>query len=84
MNINIFLKKLKKIQNPDEINEDYDNFANFDEYKKEFLLIEKEYIKNGITTVFELGIDKKAFAFWKKMCYTKANKGKSGVSRERN
>lgn len=60
-------KKIKNFQNSDEIDENYENFANFEEYKTEYLKIEKEYIKNGIKTIFELGVDKRAFAFWKKM-----------------
>ena len=76
VNANIFNKidnkfknanKNKKTQKSDEINEDYDNFYNFDDYKKEYLKLEKEYIKNGITTVFEINIDKRCFAFYKKM-----------------
>lgn len=57
----------KIFQNLDEINENYDNFNDFEEYKKEYLEQEKEYIRKGISTIVEMRIDKRAFAFWKKM-----------------
>ena len=43
--------KIKDVQNLDEINDDYENFANFDLYKKEYLKFEKELLKNGISTI---------------------------------
>lgn len=58
---------VKKFQNINEINEEYDNFANYEIYKKEYLKLEKEYIKNGITTIVDIDVDKKEFAFWKKI-----------------
>lgn len=57
----------KKLQNLDEINENYDNFQDYEEYKKEYLELEKEYIKKGIATIVEMKIDRREFAFWKKM-----------------
>lgn len=60
-------KKIKKFQVSADINEDYENFENFEEYKKEYIKLENEYVKNGITTIVELNIDKLQFAFWKKM-----------------
>ena len=60
-------KTIQKIQFSDDIDENYENFENFDAYKNEYLKLEKQYIKNGITTICEIGIDKLAFAFWKKM-----------------
>lgn len=60
-------KLVKNFQNSDEIDENYENFANFEIYKKEYLKYEKEFIKNGIATIFETNIDKKEFAFFKKM-----------------
>ena len=64
-------KKFRTWQNSADIDENYENFANFDDYKKAYLSLEKQYIKNGITTVFDLNIDRKAFAFWKKMAEEK-------------
>lgn len=58
---------VKNFQNTDEINEEYDNFKNYEIYKNEYLKLEKEYIKNGITTIVDINIDKKEFAFWKKI-----------------
>lgn len=60
-------KKIKDIQNFEEINEDYENFSNFELYKKEFLKLEKDFIKKGITTILTTKIGKLEFAFWKKM-----------------
>ena len=60
-------KKIKEIQNSDEINEDYENFANFELYKKEYLKLEKEFIKQGVSTISTTKIGKLEFAFWKKM-----------------
>ena len=64
-------KKIKKFQVSAEIDEDYENFANFEEYKNEYLKLEKQYIKNGISTIIETNIDKLQFAFWKKMAEEK-------------
>lgn len=73
---NIFGKIDKKIknakyfnnsQNFNEIDENYENFPNFEIYKNEYFEIEKEILSRGITTVVELGLDDRAFAFWKKM-----------------
>ena len=60
-------KKIQKIQFSDDIDENYENFENFEAYKTEYFKLEKQYIKNGITTICEKNIDKLAFAFWKKM-----------------
>ncbi len=60
-------KKIKKFQVSADIDENYENFSNFEEYKTEYLALEKQYIKNGITTIVETNIDKLQFAFWKKM-----------------
>ncbi len=57
----------KKFQNSSEIGENYDNFQDFEIYKNEYLELEKEYVRNGITTIIETKIDKREFAFWKKM-----------------
>ena len=59
--------KIKDVQNLDEINDDYENFANFDLYKKEYLKFEKELLKNGISTIATTKIGKLEFAFWKKI-----------------
>ena len=64
-------KKIKKIQVSADIDENYENFANFEDYKKEYLILEKQYIKNGISTIVEKNIDKLQFAFWKKMAEEK-------------
>lgn len=76
LNANVFEKIDKKIknanqdkifQNSDEIDENYENFSDFQIYKKEYKELEKDYIKNGIATIIETKIDKREFAFWKKM-----------------
>lgn len=60
-------KKGRNYQISDDIDENYENFANFEDYKQEYLRLEKEILKNGISTILEKNIDKKSFAFWKKM-----------------
>lgn len=60
-------KKGKNFQISADINENYDNFANFEEYKKEYIKTEKKLIAQGVTTISEIDIDRKEFAFWKKM-----------------
>lgn len=60
-------KKGRNFQISSDINENYDNFLNYDEYKNEFLNIQNYLIAAGIGTVFEMNLDKKAFAFWKKI-----------------
>lgn len=45
----------------------YENFSHFDAYKKEFLKIQENLLKRGITTVQEMGVTKRAFAFWKRL-----------------
>lgn len=62
---------VKNFQNSDEIDENYENFANFEIYKKEYLKLEKEYLKKGIATIVETNVEKKCFAFFKKMCEEK-------------
>jgi hypothetical protein len=47
--------------------ENYEKFDNFDVYLKEFLVIQEAYLKNGITTICEMNIDSRSFAFWKKL-----------------
>lgn len=64
------LKNAKKdnfLENNSEIDLNYEKFNNFDAYKTEFLEIQKEFLKNGITTVFEMNICSKEFTFWKKI-----------------
>lgn len=64
------LKNAKKdnfLENNAEIDLNYEKFDNFDVYKTEFLEIQKEFLKNGITTVFEMNICSKEFTFWKKL-----------------
>ena len=60
-------KKIKEIQNPDEIDENYENFANYEVYKKEYLKLEKEFIKKGVTTIIWTKIGKLEFAFLKQI-----------------
>ena len=60
-------KKIKEIQNSDDIDENYENFANFEEYKKEYIKLEKEFIKNGISTIIWTKIGKVEFAFLKQI-----------------
>ena len=60
-------KKLKNIEIFDEKDENYENFANFEIYKKEFLKLQEEFLKHGITTIQELNITPAEFVFWKKM-----------------
>ena len=58
------------IENYDKNDENYEKFDNFEVYKNEFLNIQDELIKMGITTVQELGINQIQFAFWKKLSET--------------
>lgn len=55
------------IEDLTEIDENYDKFSNYDIYKDEFFKIQNEYISNGITTIFEMGVTNKEFIFWKKL-----------------
>lgn len=57
----------RNFQISDDINENYENFANYEEYKSEFLKEQERILSCGIATIFELGLDKKSFAFWKKI-----------------
>lgn len=64
------LKNAKKdnfLENNDEIDENFYNFNNYEEYKKEFLEIQKELIKQGISTVQEINVCSKEFTFWKRL-----------------
>ena len=60
-------KKFKTWQNSADIDENYENFANFEIYKKEFLKLQEEFLKHGITTIQELNITPAEFVFWKKI-----------------
>lgn len=60
-NLNDFL------ENNDEIDLNYEKFVNYEKYKNEFLEIQKDFLSNGITTVFEMNICSKEFTFWKKL-----------------
>lgn len=60
-------KKGRNFQISSDINEDYDNFANYEDYKKEFLLLQEELLGKGVGTIVELNLDRKGFAFWKKI-----------------
>ena len=60
-------KKIKDVQNFNEINDDYENFANFELYKKEYLKFEKELLKKGVSTIATTKVGKLEFAFWKKI-----------------
>ena len=60
-------KKLKNIEIFDENDENYEKFANFEIYKKEFLKLQEEFLRCGITTIQELNITPAEFVFWKKM-----------------
>ena len=60
-------KKIKDVQNSNEINDDYENFANFELYKKEYLKFEKELMKKGVSTIATTKVGKLEFAFWKKI-----------------
>lgn len=55
------------LENNEEIDENYDKFVNYEEYKKEFLKIQDEYILRGITTIQEIDVCSKEFTFWKKI-----------------
>ena len=55
------------IQIIEEDDENYEKFDNFDKYKDEYKKIEKQLIKKGVSTIVELGIEKKEFCFWKMM-----------------
>lgn len=80
LNVNVFdlieqrlknAKKEKYIENNDNIDENYEIFCNFDIYKKEFLNLQKQFLKAGITTIQELYLSAKEFVFWKKLAEEK-------------
>lgn len=60
-------KKERKLENNADFDENYDRFDNYTAYKTEFLKLQKEYLKRGITTIQELYIGSKEFTFWKKL-----------------
>lgn len=60
-------KKITEVQKPEEINEDYENFANYEAYKKEYLKLEKEFMKQGVSTIILTKIGKVEFAFLKQI-----------------
>ena len=55
------------LENNSEIDLNYDKFVNLEKYKTEFLKIQDEFLKRGITTIFEYGLTNKEFIFWKKL-----------------
>lgn len=59
--------KEKLIVSNEDIDENYENFPNYETYKKEFVKLQKQLIKLGVGTVKELFVSIKAFAFWKKL-----------------
>lgn len=60
-------KKIKDIQKPEDIDENYENFANYEAYKKEYLKLEKEFMKQGVSTIIFTKIGKVEFAFLKQI-----------------
>ncbi len=76
LNLNIYLlieerlknaKKDKFIEKEVKNNENYEKFINFDNYEKEFLKIQDELLKAGVTTVQENICSVQEFCFWKKV-----------------
>ena len=59
--------KEKFIEKTAENDENYEKFDNFDKYKKEFLIIQDEFLKLGITTIQEKISSREEFVFWKKI-----------------
>ena len=59
--------KFKNLEFFDEKDENYENFANFEIYKEEFLKLQEQFLSYGITTIQELNITPAEFIFWKKM-----------------
>lgn len=59
------------VEKEHENDENFEIFENFDLYKETFLSLQNEYIKNGITTIFEMNVTKKSFVFWKKLAQEK-------------
>ena len=64
-------KKFKYLELYDEKDEDFENFANFDVYKEEFLKIQDELLEFGVTTIQEFNMASSEFIFWKKMAEKK-------------
>ena len=60
-------KPTKKTQKNEDLSEDFEKFCNFEKYLKEFLQIQEELIKNGITTILEQKLSRDGFVFWKKV-----------------
>ena len=57
----------KFIEKSAENDENYEKFSNFKHYKKEFLLIQNELLKLGLTTIQEKISSREEFVFWKKI-----------------
>ncbi len=57
----------KFIEKTAENDENYEKFENFETYKKEFLIIQDEFLKLGITTIQEKISSREEFVFWKKI-----------------
>lgn len=83
LNLSIFEKiennlknanKTKFIEKDSENDESYEIFSNYDVYKKEFLKIQEDFLKLGITTIQENIISKQEFVFWKKLAEEKVLK----------
>ena len=55
------------LENNDEIDENYYNFTNYEIYKQEFLKVQNELLKEGISTVQEINVSSKEFTFWKRL-----------------
>ena len=66
--------KTKFIEKDAENDENYEVFSNYDIYKKEFLKIQEDFLKNGITTIQENIVSKQEFVFWKKLAEEKVLK----------
>ncbi len=60
----------KFIEKQHKNDENYEIFENFDIYLKELLKIQDDYLSSGITTVYEMNITDRSFAFWKKLYET--------------
>lgn len=55
------------LENNDEIDENYYNFTNYEIYKQEYLKLQNEFLKEGISTVQEINVSSKEFIFWKRL-----------------
>jgi len=64
---NIIDKNQISVIDNDKEDGDYDKFENFEAYLNEFLILQENLLKLGITTLTEINLNKRSFVFFKKL-----------------